>query len=134
MENKYLVFRLKPDSDLYESIVTLCSENKLHTGSIISAVGCVKELTIRIADGKTIYHESCNFEVTALSGTISEEGLHLHIQVCDSNLRCLGGHLQVGTIVNTTMEIVIVNLESEYRLTRSFDEATGYNELEVQKK
>jgi len=134
MENNYLVFRLQPNDDLYVSIMQQCVVNHLIAGAVVAAVGCVKELTIRLADGQTIYRETNNFEVTALSGTISEDGLHLHIQVCDDKVRSFGGHLQPGTIVNTTMEIVIVNLASEYQLTREADERTGYDELVVNKK
>ena len=134
MENNYLVFRLQPNDDLYVSIMQQCVVNHLVAGAVVAAVGCIKELTMRLADGQTIYRETNNFEVTALSGTISEDGLHLHIQVCDDKVRSFGGHLQPGTIVNTTMEIVIVNLASEYQLTREADERTGYDELVVNKK
>jgi len=134
MKNKYLVFRLLPESDLYEEILRNCVENRLRAGSIVSAVGCVKKATFRKADGVSFYSEENEFEVTALSGTVSEDGLHLHIQLCDNQLRSIGGHLTKGTIVNTTMEIVIVNLEAEYQLIREFDESTGYKELVVIKK
>ena len=134
MKNEYLVFRLKPGDDLYEGIVAECVNNRLHAGAVISAVGCVQKVSLRTADGQTIFHQTADYEVTALSGTISSDGLHLHIGLCDADLRCIGGHLQVGTIVNTTMEIVIVNLEKEYELSRSHDETTGYDELVVQRK
>ena len=134
MKNNYLVFRLKPESDLYAGIKQQCEKQQLKAASVVSAVGCVKHLVIRTADGVSLYQESCEFEVTSLSGTISEDGLHLHIQVCDKDLRSFGGHLQPGTIVNTTMEIVLVNLENEYRLRRIADVTTGYDELQVQEK
>ena len=134
MNSKYLVFRLKPGSDLYQGIITQCVKHRIKAGAIISAVGCVSQVCFRKADGKTIYQEISDFEVTSLSGTISEDGIHVHIQFCDDSLRCIGGHLQGGTIVNTTMEIVILDLQAEYRLTRVFDETTGYDELEVEKK
>lgn len=134
MKNNYLVFRLKPGSDLYEGILKACAEADLKAGAVISAVGCVSKVAFRKADGKTIHQETTDFEVTALSGTISEAGMHLHIQLCDQQLRSIGGHLCPGTIVNTTMEIVVVNLEREFQMTREADIATGYDELLVIKK
>ena len=134
MKNNYLVFRLLPGEDLYEGIIKKAVEQHLKAGALISAVGCVKEICIRSADGHTVYREVNDFEVTALSGSISEDGVHIHIQLCDKDMRCLGGHLLTGTTVNTTMEIVILNLENEYRLSREFDDNTGYDELVVTKK
>ncbi len=134
MKNNYLVFRLLPDSDLYEGIWQQCQKHQIKAGSIVSAVGCLKHLVIRTADGVTIYQEQNDFEVTSLSGTISQDGMHVHIQVCDNELRSFGGHLKEGTMVNTTMEIVILNLEKEYQLSREADATTGYDELEVQEK
>jgi len=134
MKNRYLVFRLQPGADLYLGIIENCVKAQLKAGCIVSAVGCLKKVVFRKSDGNSIYKESNEFEVTSLSGTISEDGVHLHIQLCDNELRSIGGHLKAGCIVNTTMEIVIRNLESEYILTREYDQGTGYNELEVTKK
>jgi len=134
MRNKYLVFRLLPDKDLYNGIIENCVKNNIKAGCIVSAVGCVKTAVFRKADGESIHNEVCEFEVTSLSGTISEDGIHVHIQLCDNDLRSIGGHLKEGTLVNTTMEIVIRNLADQYVLKRGNDAITGYDELEVLKK
>lgn len=129
--NNY-IFRLLPDQDLYEGILEYCLSQHIQSGCIVSAVGCVKVATFRKADGLSVYSEQNNFEFTSLSGTISQDGMHLHIQLCDNNLHSIGGHLLKGTLVNTTMEIVIMKL-SNYQLTREFDGETGYDELKVVK-
>ena len=134
MRSNYLVLRLLPGDDLYVQLESNCQKVAMTSAAIISAVGCIRELKIRTADGQSIYHEKNYFEVTSLSGTISEDGAHIHIQVCDANLRSIGGHLLPGTFIHTTMELVIVNLKNEYRLTRSYDEVTGYDELEIKRK
>ena len=134
MRNNTLVFRLRPGSDLLLGLIEQCVKRRINAGCIISAVGCVKVVCFRTADGRSVYNEVNDFEVTALSGTISADGPHIHIQLCDENLRSIGGHLLEGTIVNTTMEIVILDLQKEYELSRSYDEETGYDELEVSKK
>ena len=134
MKNKYLVFRLKPGDDLLAGITENCVKKHLNSAAVISAVGCLREVRFRTADGRSVHEEINDFEVTGLSGTISADGPHLHIQLCDAKLRCIGGHLLAGNIVNTTMEIVILNLEREYELSREFDETTGYDELTVKEK
>lgn len=126
----YFVLRLKRGSDLKQSIVQYCMDNNISSGAIVSAVGSVKEVNIRKADGVNTYFEVKDYEVVSLSGTISEDGPHLHISLSDVNLRVIGGHLMDGTIVNTTMELVIMKF-NKYRLSRSFDVETGYKELEV---
>jgi len=134
MRNKYLVFRLHPDEDLLAGIIEKCVKKHLNAAAVISAVGCLKEVRFRTADGHSVFHEINDFEVTSLSGTISGDGPHLHIQLCDAKLRSIGGHLLKGCLVNTTMEIVVLNLENEYILSREFDDSTGYDELVVKEK
>lgn len=126
----YFVFRLKRGDDLKASIMQLAKDNDITSGAIVSAVGCVSEVRIRKADGVREYFEVKDYEIVSLSGTLSENGVHLHIALSDVNLKTIGGHLLDGTIVNTTCELVIMKF-NKYRLTRSFDEETGYNELEV---
>ena len=126
----YFVFRLERGSDLKDSIMAFAQDNSISSGAIVSAVGCVSEVRIRKADGVNEYFEIKDYEVVSRSGTISEDGPHIHIALSDVNLRTIGGHLLSGTIVNTTMEIVIMKF-NKYKLTRSFDEKTGYKELEV---
>lgn len=126
----YFVFRLKRGDDLKRSIMDFCKANDITSGAIASAVGCVSEVRIRKADGVNEYFEVRDYEIVSLSGTISEDGPHFHISLSDVNLKTIGGHLLDGTIVNTTCELVIMKF-NKYRLTRSFDEETGYDELEV---
>lgn len=127
---EYFVFRLKRGDDLKRSIMNYCEENKITSGAIVTAVGCVSEVRIRKADGVNEYFEVKDYELVSLTGTISEQGPHLHVSFSDVRLNTIGGHLLDGTIVNTTMEIVLMKFD-KYRLTRSPDEETGYDELEV---
>jgi predicted DNA-binding protein with PD1-like motif len=70
-------------------------------------------------------------EIVSLTGTLSPDGLHVHIALSRSDGACIGGHLVPGCIVNTTAELVIGELpEVEFR--RLPDPATGYRELSVQ--
>lgn len=127
---EYFVFRLKRGDDLRASIMEYAKKHDITSGAIVSAVGCVSEVNIRKADGVNAYFEVRDYEVVSLSGTISLDGPHFHIALSNENLVTIGGHLLDGTIVNTTMEIVLMKF-NKYTLSRSFDEETGYDELEV---
>lgn len=126
----YFVIRLKRNDDLKKSITKFAKENNIYAGVIVSAVGSVSEVRIRKADGVNEYFELRDHEILSLSGTISKDGVHLHISLSNDNMRVIGGHLLDGTIVNTTCELVIMKF-NKYSLSREFDEETGYNELVV---
>ncbi len=69
-------------------------------------------------------------EIVSLSGTLSPDGLHLHIALAGRDGRCVGGHLLDGCIVHTTAELVIGEL-TDLAFRRVEDPATGYRELSV---
>lgn len=127
---EYYVFRLKRGDDLKKSIVNFCKDNNIEAGCIVTVVGSVYEIRIRKADGVSEYFESKNFEIVSLTGTISKDGLHLHIALSDNRLVTIGGHLLEGTKVNTTAEVVLMKFD-KYEMARNYDPSTGYKELEV---
>ncbi len=127
---EYYVMRLKKDDDLKVSIIDFCDKNNIQAGAVVAVVGSVGEIRLRKADGVSEYFENKNYEIVSLTGTISQDGPHLHIALSDNRLKTIGGHLLVGTKVHTTAEIVILKFNN-YEMTRSFDPNTGYKELEV---
>ena len=127
------VFRLTKGQDLYKSILEYCKENNIESGIAASAVGCVYVARVRDATGiniETIYE---NLEIVGVMGTVSKNRLHLHISLSKEDLSVIGGHLVEGTFINTTCEIVILELDS-YSFDKEFDENTGYNELKIIKR
>ena len=72
------------------------------------------------------------FEIVSLVGTIAGDRAHLHISVADKTGAVFGGHLMPGSIVETTAEVVLVNLRpAGIVMTREPDAATGFRELVV---
>ena len=65
----YLI-RLKPKQDIKKELIQFSKKYNIKVGSIVSAVGSVSEMKVRIADGKTVVHDVENREVFALSGTL----------------------------------------------------------------
>ncbi|XP_076053888.1 bifunctional protein GlmU-like isoform X2 [Oratosquilla oratoria] len=77
---------------------------------VLSCCGSVKSVTLRYAsdpDGTTNTIETLYkyFEVLSMTGTLSQEGTHLHITLADNTGRTVGGHLVGNLMVQTTMEI-----------------------------
>src|SRR4028119_367783 len=104
---KIIAIRLKPNEDLKESLKTFVKQNNIQSGFILTAVGSLKQATLRFAsqDNYQVFDE--RFEIVSLVGTLSTHGIHLHISLSDKNGETLGGHLVEGCIIYTTAEIVI---------------------------
>ena len=124
------VIRLTYGNDLKESIKQYCIQNNIQAATILSSVGCLYEVNIRLAGGKDYYKNSKEYEIISLNGTVSINGIHLHISLSDIKGDMVGGHLENGCLINTTCELIVLELD-EYVFTREFDENTGYKELVV---
>ena len=125
----YKCFRLTKGMDLKEEIEKYSINNSI-SGVLISSVGCLNKLVIRLADGKSILKKDGNFEIVSITGTLSPNGVHIHISVSDEFGNTIGGHLKNGCIVNTTAEICLIVFDN-IKFGRKFDETTGYDELVV---
>ena len=121
-----LISRLKPQEDLKKGIINISKQNEVKSGVIICMVGSLNSATLRMADGnyKTLKGP---FEIVSAEGTISEDGVHVHISISNAAGHVFGGHLSEGCTINTTAEIGI--LKSDKTLRRGFDPKTGYKEL-----
>jgi predicted DNA-binding protein with PD1-like motif len=123
-----IISRLMPDEDLKEGLINLINENRIKTGIIICIVGSLNSATLRMANEKIKTFKG-PFEIVSAEGIISENGIHVHVAISDSEGRVIGGHLKKGCIINTTAEICI--LESDKIIKRVFDPKTGYKELVI---
>ena len=125
----YDCFRLTKGMDLKKEIENYAITNKV-SGVVLCAVGCLSKLTIRLANGKNILEKEDMFEIVGITGTLSEDGVHIHICVSDENGNTIGGHLKYGCIVNTTAEVVL-NIFDNIKFKREYDKKTGYDELVI---
>ena len=98
-------FRLEYGADLKLSIENYCREQGIKSACVLCCVGCVTEARLRLADGETVKVFMAPYEIVSLTGTVSEDGSHLHISLAD-----------------------------RYRFTRPFDPKTGYDELYIEEK
>ena len=125
---KELAFRLTKGDDLRLSIEEYCAHYNIDTAVVLSAVGCLFSVSLRLADAEKFLHIDKDYEIVSLTGTISRSEAHLHISLSDDEGKCIGGHLIEGCLVNTTCEVVLGILE-DYKSIRKYDEYTGYDEI-----
>lgn len=127
-------FRLTNGTDLRKGIEEYCQTHGIISGCIVTAVGSLYPARMRMARGDVIKDFTDHYEITSLTGTVSADGVHLHITISDEDGKAYGGHLVYGCTVNTTAEIILLSLDDEYSFTREFDESTGYKELVITEK
>ncbi len=122
--------RLAPGADLKGALLELTKARALRAGIVLTCVGSLAEASLRFAGQDETTTLLGPFEILSLVGTLSPEGVHLHIALADKEGRTVGGHVQGGCLVYTTAELVVGEL-SGMTFLRTFDTVTGYEELEV---
>lgn len=126
------VFRLKPGDDLYQSLKTYVNTHKISSAFIMTCVGSLQKINIRLAEATDYLINEAHYEITSLVGCLScNDRIHLHITLSDKNGTCYGGHLSSeGNIIFTTAEIVLGELP-QLVFTKEKDEISGWDELKV---
>ena len=124
------VFRLRRGSDLLKALQEYARTRRIAAGTVVSGVGCVTRARVRDASGVTVRELNEPLEIDSLMGTLSAARTHLHIALAREDLTVLGGHLMEGCIVNTTAEVVLLELDG-VRFGAERDGETGYDELAI---
>ncbi|OLP20258.1 DNA-binding protein with PD1-like DNA-binding motif [Leptolyngbya sp. 'hensonii'] len=126
-----LPLRLGPHQDLRQSLREFTQAHQIQAGFILTAVGSLRQATLRLANQREPQVFQGKFEIVSLVGTLSIHGLHLHLSLADETGATIGGHLQEGCPIYTTAEIVIGSTP-DYIFLRQPDEQTGFRELYIQ--
>jgi predicted DNA-binding protein with PD1-like motif len=127
---KVVPLRLRPGVDLRRALDAWMAEKQGQAGCVISGVGSLSMAQLRLAGATEEMAIHGDLEILSLSGTLSPDGVHLHIAIADSSGAVIGGHLCAGSLVRTTAELVI-GLLPDWRFNRELDPATGYAELAI---
>ena len=125
--------RFKPHSDLYEELVRIVNEKQWPSGWVVTGIGSLSRVALRFANKEepSVYEGS--WEICSLAGTLSTDGIHIHMVVSDEKGTTLGGHLVVGNIIRTTAELVL-GYSVRTLFHRVGDDETKYPELVVQER
>lgn len=120
--------RLTNSQDLKLEIEKLVKDKGLKSGVVLSGVGSLKVAQLRLANQNHFFKEERFYEIVSLTGTLSPDGVHLHISLADDQGRVVGGHLVPGCLIHTTCELVIGELP-QFEFHRTMDSATGFKEI-----
>lgn len=131
---KQITVRLKDGQFLREEIERIARERNVRAGVILSLVGGVRNVHLRMPKLETGEHIIKDldgpFEIVSCTGTVSPDGCHIHFSISDRNGDCYGGHLKEGCAIFYTVELVIGIFEdAEYH--KVMDANTGFEELNV---
>lgn len=126
------VLRLTPGQDLKKELTEWVRTQNISAGIILSCVGSLQSASLRLAGAQKPSPRQGPFEIVSLVGTLSTQGLHLHIALADKEGLTWGGHLLEDCFIHTTAEIAIADL-NQYNFEREMDPATGYKELKILK-
>ncbi|MFW9794182.1 MAG: PPC domain-containing DNA-binding protein [Candidatus Thorarchaeota archaeon] len=134
---KRVIFsRMEPGEDVLETIETVAAEYEVKSGqvSLIGAISGAKLGYFHLeANEYRDFFVDEDVEVVSCMGNIStlhgKPMVHAHMIVADEAGKCYGGHLMRGCKVSVTIELVIIETATE--LTRSRDDRTGLNLLNI---
>jgi predicted DNA-binding protein with PD1-like motif len=125
-----IAIRLNPGEDLKPTLLAYCVHHHINAAYILSCVGSLSQAMIRFADQPQSNGIEKKLEILSLTGTLSQQGAHLHIAVSDYKGQILGGHLMDDSLIYTTAEVVI-GVISGLIFRREVDPITGYKELQI---
>ncbi|MGF1496990.1 MAG: PPC domain-containing DNA-binding protein [Elainellaceae cyanobacterium] len=125
-----LPVRLTPGQDLRQRLMQIAVAYPIQAGFILSGIGSLRQAAIRFANQEAPIMQAGYFEMIAINGTLSQNGVHLHVAIANQHGQLLGGHLCDGSIIHTTAEIVI-GIAPGVVLRRSPDPRTGFLELDI---
>lgn len=123
-------FRLMPGQDLKTELFRIAKEYRLQAASIVSGVGSLQKLTLRLADGKQVTTFEGPHEIVSITGTLSADAMHVHLSASDHQGKTIGGHLVEGNPIYTTCELVLIE-QTDIVFHREKDPTSGYLELVV---
>lgn len=125
-----LPIRLLPGDDLRAALQAVLLAQACQAAFVLSGIGSLSRTRLRLAGAEGFLAIDGEVEILTLAGSLSPDGVHLHMSVADATGRVVGGHVMTGCTVRTTAEILLVLLP-QWQFTREPDAATGYAELRI---
>ena len=101
-----LTLKLEPGQDLHQSLHQLASDHKL-SGFVLGVVGDLSAACFQCPGQHNPTRMHGILEVITLNGTVSPQGVHLHLSLSDGACQVWGGHLEPGTIVHRGVQLMV---------------------------
>lgn len=132
-EGNHLILKLDKNDDVLSSITEACGKYGISSGSILWAVGMIRNLQIGYFNGREYEKEVFGdaLEVVSFHGSIaaSEPRLHIHVSGAKRGHGVIGGHLFGGS-ADPLLEVHIMKLD-EITLERALNPASGLKEMKI---
>ena len=125
-----LPLRLRPQQDLRGALQAILAEHQVSAAFVLQGIGSLSTANIRFAGMSEATQLQGDLEILTLAGSLSSDGVHLHMTVSDAQGRVIGGHVAPGCIVRTTAEILLALLP-DHHFSRAPDAESGWDELVV---
>lgn len=105
-----LPMHLGSGSDLLRSLEALVQEHQV-SGFVLSVVGNLSQAAFQCPGkaGPSVLRGE--LEIITLQGTVSPEGVHLHLSLADGDCQVWGGHLEPGSLVLRGADLLVGLLE-----------------------
>jgi predicted DNA-binding protein with PD1-like motif len=128
----HLPLRLPPGADLRAALAHVLHEQSQQAGFVLAGIGSLARTRLRLAGASEALALDGDVEILGLSGSVSPDGVHLHMSVADAQGRVWGGHVLPGCVVRTTAELLLALLPG-WQFSRAPDPDTGYAELLIRR-
>lgn len=125
-----LPLRLPPGADVRAAIELALARQGAAAAFVLQGIGSLSVAQLRFAGQPACTELRGDLEILTLAGTVSPDGVHLHMSVSDAGGRVHGGHVGPGCIVRTTAELLLALLPG-HAFGREHDPVTGYPELTI---
>lgn len=123
--------RLPAGLELRAALQELVEREHPRGAFVVCGIGSLDGAALRFAAQAEPTELPGPWEILTLSGSLSRDGLHLHLTIADAQGRVLGGHLSPGNRIRTTVELLLAPM-TDLTLGRHWDPATGFKELLLQ--
>lgn len=101
-----LALHLDAGSDVRQSLEALARQEG-GQGFVLSVVGNLSQAVFQCPGKPAPTRLRGELEIITLSGTLSPEGVHLHLSFSDGDCRVWGGHLEPGTLVLRGADLLV---------------------------
>ena len=105
-----LPLKLAPGSDLHLSLEKIAKQDGIQ-GFILGVVGNLSRACFQCPGQPEPTILEGELEVISLNGTLSPEAVHLHLSLSDGACQVWGGHLEPGTLVQKSVDLLVGVLE-----------------------
>jgi predicted DNA-binding protein with PD1-like motif/glutaredoxin len=98
--------RLAPGSDLRRTLEEFAREREAG-GFVLGVVGDLSSAAFQCPGQPQPTVIEGDLEIITLNGTLSPEGVHLHLSLSDGTCQVWGGHLEPGSVVRKGAEVLV---------------------------